>query len=76
MDSNTFGTAVEYHPSEPNDQARIHQFGKMEPGISILSQSRGRIWKGDILMGDVEDLVKLDATDFYPRRINAEAHKK
>ena len=33
-DSITFGAAVEYHPSSPNDQARIHQFGKKPlPGI-------------------------------------------
>ena len=77
-DSITFGAAVEYHPSSPNDQARIHQFGKkLLPGILIgfelvawenlerryFDRRRGRFGK-------------LDATDFYPRRINAEAHKK
>ena len=77
-DSITFGAAVEYHPSSPNDQARIHQFGKkLLPRILIgfelvawenlerryFDRRRGRFGK-------------LDATDFYPRRINAEAHKK
>ena len=29
-----FGAMVEYHPSSPKDQSRIHQFGKkVSPGI-------------------------------------------
>ena len=28
-------------------------------------------WKGDILTADLEDLEKLDASEIYPRRINA-----
>ena len=31
----------------------------------------GRSWKGDILIADLEDLEKLDASDICPRRINA-----
>ena len=31
----------------------------------------GGLWKGDILIADLEDLEKLDASDIYPRRINA-----
>ena len=30
-----------------------------------------RIWKRDILTADLEDLEKLDASEIYPRRINA-----
>ena len=29
------------------------------------------IWKGDILVADIEELEKLDATEIYARRINA-----
>ena len=29
------------------------------------------IWKGDILKADLEDLDKLNASEIYPRRINA-----
>ena len=29
------------------------------------------IWKGDILIADIEDLGKLDASEIYPRRLNA-----
>ena len=30
----------------------------------------GRIWKGDILVADIEELEKMDASEIYPRRIN------
>ena len=32
----------------------------------------GRIWKGDILIAEIEELEKLDASEIYPRRLNAE----
>ena len=31
----------------------------------------GRIWKGDILIADNEELEQLDASEIYPRRLNA-----
>ena len=31
----------------------------------------GRIWKGDILVADIEEWEKLDASEIYPRRLNA-----
>ena len=67
------GAMVEYHPSSPKDQATIHQFGKkvlsgIFQGFELIA---GGIWKGDILIADLEDLEKLDASDIYPRRINA-----
>ena len=34
--------------------------------------SAGGIWKGGILIADLDDLEKLDASEIYPRRINAE----
>ena len=39
--------------------------------LSWICIDRGRIWKGDILIADLEDLEKLDASDVYPRRLNA-----
>ena len=36
-----------------------------------MSWSQWEIWQGDILMADLEDLEEMDASDFYPRRINA-----
>ena len=43
---------------------------------SVVSLARflliaGRMWKGDILVADMEDLEKFNASDIYPRRINA-----
>ena len=35
-----------------------------------MSQSR-RIWKGDFLIADFEELEKLDASEIYRRRLNA-----
>ena len=64
---------MKYHPTSPKYQARIHQFGeKVLPGIFLgYELIAGRIWKGDILIADLEDLEKLDASNIYPRRINA-----
>ena len=36
-----------------------------------LSSSAGGFWKGDILISDLEDLGKLDASEIHPLRINA-----
>ena len=68
-----FGALVEYLPDSEKDQAGIYQFGKnvspgIFPGWALIA---GRIWKGDILMADVEELEKLDASEIYPRRLNA-----
>ena len=30
-----------------------------------------RIWKGDILITDIEEMEEMDASEIYPRRINA-----
>ena len=68
-----FGAMVEYHPISPRDQPIIHQLGKkVLPGIFLGSDSvAGGIWKGDILIADLEDLERLEASEIYPRRINA-----
>ena len=67
------GAMVEYHPISPRDLSRIHQFGrKVPPGIFLSYELiAGGIWKGGILIADLEDLEKLDASEIYPRRINA-----
>ena len=55
------------------DKARIQRFGrKLLRGIIIgYALIAGTIWKGDILIADIEELVKLDASEIYPRRLNA-----
>ena len=61
-----FGAVVEYHPFSPKDRARIHQFGKkvlpaIFLGCELIAE---RIWKGDTLIADLEDLEKVDETNF------------
>ena len=31
----------------------------------------GGIWKGDILVADLEELETMDASEIYPKRLNA-----
>ena len=67
------GALVECYPLSPRDQARLHQFGKkflprIFLGYALIAR---RIWKGDILIAEKEDLENLDASEFYPRRLNA-----
>ena len=64
-----FGSLVEYHPISTRDQLRIHQFTKkVFPGIFLWYASIAeRLWKGC----SVEELEKMDASEIYPRRINA-----
>ena len=68
-----FGALIEYHPISTRDQSRIHQFGnKVLPRIFLgYELVVWGIWKGDILISDLEGLEKLDASDTYPRRIKA-----
>ena len=68
-----FGTLIECHPSSPKDQTGVHQFGrKVSPGIFLdYALIAGGIWKGDILVADMEDLEKFNVSEIYPRRINA-----
>ena len=68
-----FGAMVEHHPSSPKDQMRIYQFGKkVLPGIFLgYELIAGGISQGDILIPDLEELEILDASNIYPRRINA-----
>ena len=68
-----FGSLVEYHPITAKDQSRIHQFGKesltwIVPRIRFV---RGRIWKGDITVADIEEFETMDASEIYSKRLNA-----
>ena len=68
-----FGAMVEYHPISTRDQSRRHPFGKKVLLVIFLGYAliAGGIWKGDILIADLEDLEKLHASENYPRRIKA-----
>ena len=53
-----FGSLVESHPISAKEQSRIHQFGKkVLPGMLLgYALYAGRIWKGDIVVADIEEL--------------------
>ena len=68
-----FGSLVEYHPITANYQSRIHQFGKkVLPGLFLgYALYAGGIWKGDVLVADLEELETMDASEIYSKRPNA-----
>ena len=68
-----FGSLVEYHPRTAKDQSRIHQFGKkvllgLFLGYALYA---GGIWKGDVLVADLEELETMDVSEIYSKRLNA-----
>ena len=64
---------VEYHPITAKDKSRIHQFGKkVLPGLFLgYALYAGGIWKGDVLIADLEELETMDASEIYSKRLNA-----
>ena len=68
-----FGSLIEYHPITSKDQSRIHQFGKkVLPGLFLgYALYAGGIWKGDVLVADLEELETMDASEIYSKRLNA-----
>ena len=68
-----FGSLVEYHPITAKDQSRIHQFGKkVLPGLFLgYALYAVGIWKGDVLVADLEELETMDASEIYSTRLNA-----
>ena len=65
-----FGSLVEYHPLIAKDQSRIHQFGKkVLPGLFLgYALYAGGIWKGDVLVADLEELERMDASEIYSKK--------
>ena len=64
-----FGAMVGYFPISAKDQSRLHQFGKkvlpeIFTGYALVA---GRIWKGDFLVADIEELGKLDTSEIHAR---------
>ena len=68
-----FGAMVEYHPISAKDISRLHQFGpKVLPGIFLAYALHAvGIWKGDILVADIEELEKMDASEIHAKTLNA-----
>ena len=67
------GSLVECHPITAKDLSRIHQFGKKgAPGLFLgYALHAGGIWKGDVLIADLEELETMDASEIYSKRLNA-----
>ena len=77
----SFGSLFEYHPTTAKDQSRIHQFGKKVLPAFFLGYALyvSGIWKGDVLVADLEELETIDATEIYSRKLNTKEvifHKK
>ena len=55
------GAMVEYHPNSAKDLSRLHQLGpNVLPGILLgFALDVGGIWKGDILVADIEELEQM-----------------
>ena len=51
----------------------MHQFGKkVLPGLFLgYALYAGGIWKGDVLIADLEELETMDASEIYSKRLNA-----
>ena len=69
-----FGSLVEYHPITAKDQSRIHQFGKkVLPGLFLgYALYAGGIWKGDVLVADLEELETMDASENLLKKTQGE----
>ena len=61
-----FGSVVEY-------QSKLHQFGKKVLPGRLLGYVliAGRNLEGDIMLADIEEMEYMDASEIYPRRLNA-----
>ena len=68
-----FGSLVEFHLITSKDQSRIHQFGKkVLPGLFLgYALYAGGIWRGDVLIADLEELETMDVSEIYSKRLNA-----
>ena len=69
-----FGSLVEYHPITSKDQSRIRQFGKKVLPELFLGYAlyAGGIWKGDVLIADLEELETMDASEIYSKKTQCE----
>ena len=65
-------TMTECYPISARDQSRFHQFGKKILSEVFLGYASiaGGIWKGDVLIADIEELENMEVSEVYLRRIN------
>ena len=73
FNGNTVWSNCRIHLISAKDQSRLHLFGiKVLPGIFLgFALHAGRIWKGDIMVADIEELEEMDASELHARRLNA-----
>ena len=67
------GAMVEYHSIFAEHLSRLHHFGpEVLPGIILcyVLYAVG-IWKGDIVVADIEELEEMDASEISAKRLNA-----
>ena len=57
-------------PTIAKEQSRIHHFGKkVLPGLILgYALYAGGIWKGDVLVADLEELETMDESEIYSQR--------
>ena len=68
-----FGATVEHRRICAKDLSRPHQFGtNVLPGKFLgCVLHAGGICKGDLLVADIEELEKMDASEIHAKRLNA-----
>ena len=68
----TNGVLEKHQLITAKDQSRIYQFGKkVLLGLFVgYASYAGEIWKGDILVADLEELETMDAPEIYSQRLN------
>ena len=69
-----FRSPVECYPISSKDQSRIHQFvQKVLRGFFLgYALYAGRIWKGDVLVADLEELETMDASESDSKKTQCE----
>ena len=68
-----FGAMVESNPISAKDLSRLRHFGpKVLPSIFFgYALHAGRVWKGDVMIADIEELEEMDASEIHARRLIA-----
>ena len=66
-----FGSLVEYYLITAKE--RIHQFEKkVLPGLFLgYALYAVRVWKGNTMVADIEELETMDASEIHSKRLNA-----
>ena len=62
-----FGSLVEYHPTTAKDQVTNPSIWKESFYLDCSSD----IWKGDVLVADLEELETMEASEIFSKRLNA-----